>query len=254
MSWFTDNAPPPDPNAPTAGTYTGGGRYPLASVMGTGLMQPWTTPFNAPGGGQPNQATMADPMIDPGFAFRLQEGQKAIERSKAAQGTLLSGGALKALNRFGQDYSSNEWGNAYNRARGAFENDRNFNEGSYQSAYNRAKGEYDTAYNIFGNNQNTQFGRLSALAGAGQNAAGTMGQMGSAYGNQTADLTTGAGNAAAGGTVGGYNAWAAGLVAAANVGQWALQQWLARNPQPKTTTSFQGSGTGFDPKIWGRQE
>ena len=43
---------------------------------------------------------------DPGYAFRLAEGQKALERSAAARGGLISGGALKAAERYGQDYGS----------------------------------------------------------------------------------------------------------------------------------------------------
>lgn len=52
---------------------------------------------------------------DPGYAFRLGEGQKALERSAAARGGLLSGGTGKALQRFGQDYGSQEYTNAFNR-------------------------------------------------------------------------------------------------------------------------------------------
>ena len=52
---------------------------------------------------------------DPGYAFRLSEGQKALERSAAARGGLLSGATGKALTRFGQDYGSQEYTNAFNR-------------------------------------------------------------------------------------------------------------------------------------------
>lgn len=52
---------------------------------------------------------------DPGYAFRLDEGQKALERSAAARGGLISGGALKAATRFGQDMGSQEYQNAFNR-------------------------------------------------------------------------------------------------------------------------------------------
>ena len=40
---------------------------------------------------------------DPGYAFRLGEGQKALDRQAAARGGLISGGALKAATRYGQD-------------------------------------------------------------------------------------------------------------------------------------------------------
>jgi hypothetical protein len=56
--------------------------------------------------------------MDPGYNFRLGEGMKALERQRAANGGLLSGGILKAAQRYGQDYASNEFGNAYNRVAG----------------------------------------------------------------------------------------------------------------------------------------
>lgn len=54
-------------------------------------------------------------MMDPSYQFRLGEGMKALDRQAAARGGLISGGALKAAQRYGQDYASTEFGNAYNR-------------------------------------------------------------------------------------------------------------------------------------------
>ena len=56
--------------------------------------------------------------MDPAYQFRLGEGMKALERNAAARGGLISGGALKAAQRYGQDYASQEFGNAYNRLAG----------------------------------------------------------------------------------------------------------------------------------------
>lgn len=92
---------------------------------------------------------------DPGYAFRLSEGQKALERSAAARGGLLSGGTGKALARFGQDYGSQEYGNAYNRAL--------------------------TQYNAAVNRENTGYNRLAAMSGTGQTAANTLGSAGQNY-------------------------------------------------------------------------
>jgi hypothetical protein len=55
---------------------------------------------------------------DPGYQVRMTEGLKALENSAAARGNLLSGNTLKDITRFGQDYASNEFGNAYNRLAG----------------------------------------------------------------------------------------------------------------------------------------
>lgn len=52
---------------------------------------------------------------DPGYGFRMSEGMKALERSAAARGGLLSGAAMKGIQRFGQDMASQEYMNAFNR-------------------------------------------------------------------------------------------------------------------------------------------
>jgi hypothetical protein len=52
---------------------------------------------------------------DPGYAFRLKEGQQALDRSAAARGGLISGNALKAAQRYGQEMGSQEYMNAFNR-------------------------------------------------------------------------------------------------------------------------------------------
>ena len=59
--------------------------------------------------------TMADYQADPGYAFRLQEGLKGLDRQAAARGGMISGAALKAAQRYGQDMASQEYQNAYNR-------------------------------------------------------------------------------------------------------------------------------------------
>lgn len=55
---------------------------------------------------------------DPSYQFRLNEGLKALDRQASARGGLISGGALKAAQRYGQDVASTEFGNAYNRLAG----------------------------------------------------------------------------------------------------------------------------------------
>lgn len=55
--------------------------------------------------------------MDPGYGFRLAEGQKALERRLAAGGRMFSGGALKAGTQYGQEMASQEYQNAFARAR-----------------------------------------------------------------------------------------------------------------------------------------
>lgn len=125
--------------------------------------------------------SMADFEADPGYAFRLSEGQKALERSAAARGGLISGAALKATQRFGQDYGSQEYTNAFNR---------------YQT--NRAN----------------QLQPLQSLAGVGQTATN---QMGSAVGNYGAGAGAAYGNL--GSAIGANEINAGNARASAYVGQ-----------------------------------
>lgn len=59
--------------------------------------------------------SMQDFQQDPGYGFRLSEGLKGLDRQAAARGGLISGAALKAATRYGQDMGSQEYQNAFNR-------------------------------------------------------------------------------------------------------------------------------------------
>lgn len=102
---------------------------------------------------------------DPGYQFRLSEGMKALERSAAARGTLLSGRQIKDITRFGQDLASEEYGRAYTRS-----------------------------FNEFMANRANRFNRLAALAGIGQTSTTTTAQLGQQTGANIGQtyLTSGA--------------------------------------------------------------
>jgi hypothetical protein len=61
------------------------------------------------------QITRGEVTAEPGYGFRLGEGMKALERLQASRGNLLSGGAMKAGQRFAQDLASEEYGKSFNR-------------------------------------------------------------------------------------------------------------------------------------------
>ena len=130
---------------------------------------------------------------DPGYAFRLSEGQKALDRSAAARGGLISGGALKAAQRFGQDLGSQEYQNAYNRA---------------LTGYNANVAREATGYN-----------RLAALAGIGQTATSQIGAAGAANAANVGNYLTSGAAANAAGMVGGANAITGGLSTYLNYNQ-----------------------------------
>lgn len=66
--------------------------------------------------------TAADLEQDPSYQFRFNQGQKALENSKAATGLLRSGATAKALQDYGQQSASQEYANVYNRKFGENQN------------------------------------------------------------------------------------------------------------------------------------
>jgi hypothetical protein len=115
---------------------------------------------------------------DPGYAFRLAEGQKALERNAAARGGLISGSALKAAQRYGQEMGTQEYTNAFNR------------------------------YQI---ERNARLNPLQSLAGFGQTSVNQLGQAGQNYASNVGNLMTGGAAAQAAGQVGAANALTGGL-------------------------------------------
>ena len=110
---------------------------------------------------------------DPGYAFRMSEGMKALERSAAARGGLLSGGMLRGAQRYGQDLASQEYMNAFNR---------------YQAE------------------RNARLNPLQSLAGVGQTATNQLGQAGQTMASNVGQALGAAGQARASGYMGGANA------------------------------------------------
>lgn len=55
---------------------------------------------------------------DPGYQFRLQQGNQALERSLAAQGMGQSGAAMKAAQEYGQGLADQTYNDFYNRQMG----------------------------------------------------------------------------------------------------------------------------------------
>lgn len=126
------------------------------------------------GGKYTKDFSMADFQQDPGYAFRMSEGLKALDRTAAARGGMLSGAALRGATRYGQDMASQEYTNAFNR---------------YQT------------------NRSNQLNPLQSLMGSGQTAANQVGAAGQNYANQAGQNYMNAGNARASGYVGSANAW-----------------------------------------------
>ena len=119
---------------------------------------------------------------DPGYAFRQAEGLKALERSAAARGNLLSGSTLKGVQRFGQDLASQEYQNAFNRyqvERSARLNPLQSLMGSGQSATNVLTGAAgQMGQNQASNIYNAGAARASGYVGQANALNTALGQIG----------------------------------------------------------------------------
>lgn len=153
--------------------------------------------------------TMDDYLEDPGYQFRMQQGEQAINRAAAAAGRYDSGRALKDLAEFNSGLASQEFGNAYNRW--------NLDQ---TNIYNRLSG-------LAGTGQQT----ATQLANLGSNMASNIGNLNVAGGNAIAAGHINAGNAAAAGIMGQANAWSNALGGAAN----ALGQYFTNRNTPSQT-------------------
>lgn len=158
--------------------------------------------------------TNQDMYADPGYGFRFSEGQKALDRSAAARGGLISGGALKAATRFGQEMGSQEYQNAYNRA--------------------------FTGYGADVARENQLYNRQAALAGIGQTATNLTNQAGASNAANVGNLMTSGAAASAAGRVGEANALTSGIGTYLNYNQGNNLVAALRGRQVQTTPSFYG--------------
>lgn len=121
--------------------------------------------------------------IDPGYQFRLSQGQDLARRQGNVGGGLVGGNVMKGLEDYTQKSASDEFMNAFNRS-----------ETGKQNVFNR----------------------LASIAGLGQTSVGQTTTAGTNAGNTLAALNVASGNAAAGGATGVANALTGGANSYAN--------------------------------------
>jgi hypothetical protein len=133
------------------------------------------------------QPTQAELQMDPGYAFRMREGQKALQQQMAAGGLGGSGSALKAATRYGQDMSSQEYGNAYNRFMANRANQMALLQGGVNTGFGAAQGIGNASIGT-GTNLANVYGNTAQQIAASQGNLGVAGgqglvNTGSAYAN-----------------------------------------------------------------------
>lgn len=134
----------------------------LGQIQNRLTAQEWSQPFG-----------MSQFQADPGYQFRMNEGQKALDRRQLAGGRFFSAGGMKDLSRWNQDAASQEYGNAFNR----FQTDRS-----------------------------NRLNPLMQLAGVGQTSSAQTGQNAMALGQSMGNNLVNTGDATAAGIVGSNNA------------------------------------------------
>lgn len=192
--------------------------------------------------------------VDPGYAFRLSEGLKGIDRQAAARGGLISGNALKAASGYAGDQASQEYNNAFNRYQTVRANTlapfqtgasagqsaagmQGQTNANYGSAAGQAIGNYGQGvsgvYGAQGQGANVAYGNY------GQGVSGAYG----AYGTNATNALTGGANATASGYVGQANALNQGISNVSN--QYYQNQMLNilrdRNTNSYPTSYYEGS-------------
>jgi hypothetical protein len=133
---------------------------------------------------------------NPAYQFRQQEAQKALERSAAARGGLLSGQFAKALQERSQGLASEEFGNAFNRLSGVVGMGQN--AGQQLSSLRERTGE-------------RMLTNIGAQAGLRQQAGTQRAGIGQQFAGSLADLMRSRGDAVATGQIGQANAYNQGL-------------------------------------------
>lgn len=186
--------------------------------------------------------------LDPGYQFRVQQGQQALERSAAARGGLLSGRALKDTADFSQGLASQEFGQAFARAGALDERDYGRALTDANRSWDQGMALDNRGYSRAWDLDQSSWNRLASLAGIGQSSQQNTSALGAQFGNSAASNTIGAGNAAAAGTVGSANAWTNALQGGVNqfntnrlFGIW--QEGL-RNQSKTPPTGVAPYGTG----------
>lgn len=104
------------------------------------------TPFARPeyAAAQPFTGLSVDEMnADPGYQFRMQQGQQALERSGAAKGVTNTGGNLRDILDYGQQAGSQEYGAAYGRKLNDYTTNEQNRFNTYQTNYANAMGAYN---------------------------------------------------------------------------------------------------------------
>lgn len=185
----------------------------LATMLGTG-----GNAGDADYGSLTRNFSMADYLNnqDPGYQFGLDTGMNALNAQNAATGGSQSGAAMKAAQRYGVDYGSTKYNEAFNR---------------------------------YTNNRSNIYNMLSGQSAAGQASANNTAAAGNAYATGGGAAMGNIGAANASGYMGSSNAYSNAIGNAMN--NYNNLNMMNRlfpgqgSPTPASGYNFGGGGTGY---------
>jgi len=97
---------------------------------------PWTyAKFEAP--------TLEQAKNEPGYAFAMEEGARALEQSASARGTLNTGGTLKDLIGYGQRLGELNYNNVFNRSEDLWSTNKDLSKSIWDQDYEAKKDKFD---------------------------------------------------------------------------------------------------------------
>jgi len=183
-SWTGGAYPSPPPQ-----TFTGINPFPTIQPFDGGAYPGFTPPPLPASLQQQFKLPTADELVqnDPGYEARFKLGQQSVQRSAAANGSILNPGTLQALNQKAQDYASGEYNNYVQQKLG----ERGQQANDYltlaygpawmqnQSAVNQYGQLYRQYTDLIGNNRNASQDYINALLAQERIGVGAAGSGGS---------------------------------------------------------------------------
>lgn len=186
---------------------------------------------------------------DPGYQFRKEQGEGALDKRLSAMGLASSGAALKEGMRFNGGLADQ----TYNDAFGRYQSEKAFDFGVYQDRYNQFNqnrafdyGTYQDRFNQFNTEKLNKYNMLSAQSGVGQHAADNLSNNENIYGSNVTGAKAAQNQSTQANIADLGNAKSAGFIGAGNAVQGGANSYIgylgAKQGKASTAQAQRGRG------------